>query len=225
MLILSSSDQERKNLEVIVKMLNDHDGYDKAWVNKDYGVEDAEKLRRIIEAWQKAREEHPYELTSKMKLSATDRRSLENATKGRHLTANLDGTLRLVFSGRRDPAAERFINLMGSTTYTQQLLGGKCANCECWYVRKTVRPSIYCSRPCAINGQKAKERKGKHDDLVEDINQAVLNYESLKPDSRLRRHGWKAYVIEATGVSPNMLTRLIKKGDARVPEGEENATH
>lgn len=235
---LLSPRQEKDNLDVIVKMLNDHDGHNKAWVNKDYGVEDAEKLRRIVRAWTKAQEELRRRnlhssgryrfLNPTMGLSKSDWASLERSAKGHNINVNPDGSLSLVFSGRRnDRAAQRFFNLLGSSQRTQNLLGGPCDYCGDWYIRREARSNNHwCPLPkkCAVNGRKAKERDNNEKDIVEDINEAVLDWESLKDDSRLHWRGWKAYVMYKTEVSPKMLTLLIKRGSVRVPEGEENAT-
>ena len=215
---LLSSEEEKENLKSIVGMLNDKRGDEmllEPWMG--YSPSDADRLRRIVIAWQKARAEDPYLLTKKMKLTPQDRMALEEFNKKTHLVTRLDGTLELT----RHPSIDLslFIRLLGSSPHTQDLLGGPCETCESWYVRKTARPSIYCSRPCSANGQKAKERQKKRNELVADIAAAARHYESLPAGSRHRKGGWRGYVMEATGTSQKLLTQIIKSGEITPPKG------
>ncbi len=152
-----SSEEGKENLESIVEILNDQRGDEmllEPWMG--YGPSDADRLRRIVRAWQKARAENPYCLVAKMKLTPQDRDALVIFNKKTHLVTRLDGEMDIAFPNA-SPALLLFANLLGSSSHTQDLLGGPCKTCEKWYVRETARPSIYCSMACSINGQKAKE--------------------------------------------------------------------
>jgi hypothetical protein len=214
-----SSEAEKENLQSIVGMLNDKRGDEmllEAWMG--YSPSDADRLRRIVIAWQRARAEDPHLLTKKMKLTPQDRMGLEEFNKKTSLATLLDGTLQINFPNA-SPAFLLFTHLLGSSPHTQDLLGGPCKACEEWYIRKTARPSIYCSRACSINGQKAKERQAQRHKLLTDIETAARNYESLSDGSRYRKMGWRKYVMDATGTSQKFLTQIIKNGEITPPKG------
>lgn len=216
---LLSLEEERQNLELVVEVLNDERGDEmllEPW--KGYGPSDADRLRRIVNAWQKARaEENPALLTAKMTLTTQDEIGLNDFNKKSHLATRLDGTLDIAFPNT-SPAYRLFTCLLGSSWHTQALLGGPCKTCERWFVRETARPSIYCSRACSVNGQKAKERRAQRDKLLADIKAATLNYESLSVNSRYRKMGWRKYVMDATGTSQKFLTQMVKRGKIAPPK-------
>ena len=79
-----SSEEGKENLESIVEILNDQQSDEmllEPWMG--YGPSDADRLRRIVRAWQKARAENPYCLVAKMKLTPQDGTPLKISTRKR----------------------------------------------------------------------------------------------------------------------------------------------
>jgi hypothetical protein len=97
-----------------------------------------------------------------------------------------------------------------------ELLGGPCARCGDYYLKKAKRRTIYCSRNCssemtAIAAVK-KRRQQEHADKVGRAQEAIEEWTKRK-----RRLGWKAWVSNLTGYTVRWITRAVSKGHLKPP--------
>lgn len=210
--IVMTPEEEAENLRETLAMLNDSARRLHDWQGKNYGYEDAVWLRRLVLAWKEAGH-----TIRQMKMRKRDRDRLRKYVETIHVTAQMDGELRIVDFYSGDAAAMNFTRLVRNSQKAK--LGGPCGQCERWYVSKTQRETKYCSRKCAANAAKAKERRRKRDELMEDVRQATRNYD--KRPTRFAEMPWKEFVTKAVpGVSKKLLTVAIQKGELRPPKKE-----
>jgi hypothetical protein len=231
--VLLSPTQETENLSALVTMLNDYSGRERDWQGKSYGSDDATQVRRIVRAWQEARSDSRGSLLllPRMRLTREDRAALEQFTKSMQVRFEPNGTLALA-DFPSDPAAFRFLRLLRSSNATQGRLGGPCRNPQCnegrprWFVRKTLRGSVFCSPHCAGNATKANERARKRKRDVAEIKKAIANYEGLPVDHQHRSMDWRTFVTQAIGTSKKFLTQTLATGEIAEPtaRGKRHAT-
>jgi hypothetical protein len=99
-------------------------------------------------------------------------------------------------------------------------LGGPCAHCGRWYVKKTLRPSVFCTTRCAGNATKARERSKAHADQIEVLQQAVDRYQR-KPLRWRERHQLRQWlknnvVVRDYGISKKFITQSINSGEVNL---------
>lgn len=218
--------EEQDNLNAVVKMLNDHSGPEDNWNGKMYDSEDAARLRRLVIAWMQYEcNFHDFFLGG---IEPGDRDAMERLFKGIGAQVNrATGTLRIidnypatrgVKNPRYDEAAIQFNRLLNNSQHA--LLGGPCRyeKCQKWFVKKTRRSSFYCSRKCGGNDRKGDDRTNERVKKLEDVQQAIQNYEAARGRGRFANLGWKEYVRQATGVSKKWLTCALIKCDIVPPE-------
>lgn len=95
-------------------------------------------------------------------------------------------------------------------------LGGPCARCQKYFVKRSQRQKVYCSKRCgpletsiAIN---RKRRKSEHQDKLSKVTRWIAQWEN----SRSKRD-WKDWVSSKSGISRHFLTRAVGKGEIREP--------
>src|ERR1035441_10147191 len=95
-------------------------------------------------------------------------------------------------------------------------LGGPCARCGDYYIKKTRRQKVYCSQRCGSANTALpavrKKRAGEHARKLHSAQEALLHW---KPTSNER--GWKEWISKRTGLSINWLTRAVNKGELFPP--------
>jgi hypothetical protein len=107
--------------------------------------------------------------------------------------------------GTRDVVSHYFIQLLLNPE--RERLGAPCPNCGNWYIKKTLRKSVFCSRPCAdkkkLTTKRAKVRK------LERVTLAMNNY-ATRP-TKWAALNWKQWVMQAEhDVTANFLTHAVK---------------
>lgn len=111
-------------------------------------------------------------------------------------------------------ALEYFMTLITNPQW--EMLGGPCRRCEDFFLKKTRRPRVYCSRTCGsrITGAQAvsRHRQQERAKKIEVAQRAIGKYSEHK-----RRLAWKEWVSNQTGYSANWITRAVNKGELRRP--------
>ncbi len=232
--IVLTPEEERENLERSVALANDYSEtaelYDKDGVPKKrvFSSEEPVQFRRMLHAlqtWLESGSRH----IGDIKLDRSDRTKLEKHMKQSHPYVLQNGTLML----RDHPspwneAIYQFTQLLNNSQ--RDLVGGPCRNRkqhgdrDHWYVKKTHRPSVFCSPHCAGDATKANERQRKYNKKIEKAEKAIGNY-STRP-ARFRQLTWQEYVIEdsrpARGQKPTIskkfLTMAVKSGRLTPPK-------
>ena len=207
--------EELQNLKETVAMLNDTSDRMHDWQGKNYGYDDAVRLRRLVLAWVASGRDR-----RNMKLSKQDREKLESFTGRIRVTTAPNGMLVVIdfYPHPYDSAAINFTRLIRNSQRAR--LRGPCVQCGLWYISKTQKETLYCSRKCAGGAAKAKERKRRRDGVMKKVRQAIENYET-RP-ARFAEMPWKEFVRKAVpGVSKKFLTMAVRNGELLPPkEGE-----
>lgn len=99
-------------------------------------------------------------------------------------------------------------------------LGGPCARCGNFYVKKRASQKVYCSRRCgnaATAVERTRERiASERKDKLARSKAAIREWRSAKP-----QQDWKHWVSKKTGIDPRFLTRAVKNGDLVPPKKEK----
>jgi hypothetical protein len=114
--------------------------------------------------------------------------------------------------------AWNWFNLLTINPYWERL-GGPCARCGRYYVKKRASQNVYCSRRCGnaatavvrTRERIASERRDK-------LSRAKAAMKKWKPAAT--RQDWKHWVAKQTGIDPRFLTRAVTKGDLVSPKQE-----
>ena len=95
-------------------------------------------------------------------------------------------------------------------------LGGPCRHCDKYYVMKTKRQDVYCSKQC---GQKhtsqaaiRKYRRVQHAKKLEKANRYAARWAKTKTSK-----DWKDWINRETLISKNFLTRAVRNGELLEP--------
>ena len=95
-------------------------------------------------------------------------------------------------------------------------LGGPCAHCHKFYIKKTKRQTVYCSKKCGLkHTSQAVIRKHRQDEQERKLKRAK-RFSEKWADARTSK-GWKQWVSEASNISKNWLTRTVKSGELIEP--------
>jgi hypothetical protein len=118
---------------------------------------------------------------------------------------------------RFDLLVHAFFLLLIMNPYWNRL-GGPCARCDNYYVKKTNRQKVYCSKHCglmetSINANR-KRRSRLHIEKVEKARIVIAKWETTRT-----KRNWKTWVSEKTGFTINWLTRAVARGDLHEPTG------
>lgn len=213
--------------------------------NKDHSHNASSRahLIELITEWQKARSappnaferEHgaPMSPLLKMKLPAGAPSGIE-AEKALtvHLASGNPGAdLLVTYNPRRpwtawDHAWNFFIQFLLNADIER--FGGPCRRCRRYYVRKTAKPSIYCSRECASQATAIKRtienRKRRHAQKLELAVKGIDRWRSLVAKGRTTK-GWKEFVASesksgdpALDLTVRFLSRAENKGELVAPK-------
>lgn len=186
-------------------------------------VEPAElcaELRRLVKAWQ---ESGP----NLAKMLDADKVLARRAKLGRtHLVPTKTGKGHLLWQpippdfnplSWKDHALAHFLDLVINPQWYK--LGGPCARCGRYYVKKTARQKTYCSRKCGsaftANVIIRKEREKEH-------TRKLLRAQIAADSWRIARTRlpWKQWVSLKTKLTVKWLTRAANKGQLREPSRE-----
>jgi|SRR5665213_1324229 len=117
---------------------------------------------------------------------------------------------------------ERFVHafflLLIMSPYWNRL-GGPCARCGNYYVKKTIRQKVYCSKRCGLMETSIetnrRRRNEQHKQKVKKALEVISKWESTRT-----RKSWKVWVSERTGFTRIWLTRALSRGDLHEPTKE-----
>lgn len=95
-------------------------------------------------------------------------------------------------------------------------LGGPCKHCGKYYLKKTKRQVVYCSKRCGLkNTSQAvirEQRRQEHQEILE-----KAKHFSGKWTKANTHKGWKDWVSGNAMISKNWLTRAVKNGELAEP--------
>ena len=95
-------------------------------------------------------------------------------------------------------------------------LGGPCKLCGKYYVKKTKRQKVYCSKRCGLmqtsKSAVMKRRQAEHRDKL-----ATAKLLSEKWSKTKTRKSWKEWVSDHTQISRHWLTRAVNSGELYEP--------
>lgn len=117
-------------------------------------------------------------------------------------------------SSPKDDALREFMTLITNPYW--EILGGPCARCKDYYVKKTKRQKIYCSRTCSSRATAIpavrQKRKQEQDEKIRCAQKYIVEWGNKK-----RRSEWKRWVSVETGYSIQWLSRAINNGHLQEP--------
>lgn len=115
--------------------------------------------------------------------------------------------------GTRDVVSHYFIQLLLNPE--RERLGAPCPNCGNWYIKKTLRKSVFCSRPCADRKKLTTKRAKAHKRKLERVISAMNNY-ATRP-RKWAALNWKQWVMQAEpDVTANFITHAINKREITI---------
>jgi hypothetical protein len=99
-------------------------------------------------------------------------------------------------------------------------LGGPCARCGDYYIKKRASQKVYCSRSCG-NAATAviRTRERIASEREDKLARAGAWLKKWKPT--VAHPDWKRWVAQRTGIDPRFLTRAVNKGDLVPPKKEK----
>lgn len=94
-------------------------------------------------------------------------------------------------------------------------LGGPCARCENYYLKKTKRQKTYCSRKCSSEetAVSATRKRRRH----EQAKKIDIAQKRVAVWSKNKRLGWKEWVASKTGYSLRWISRAVNNGSLKPP--------
>ena len=113
-------------------------------------------------------------------------------------------------------ALQDFMILITSPLWKQ--LGGPCSRCKDYYLKKTKRQKVYCSRACALKTTAASAMRQRRQ---QEQGRKIRNAQSLIDEwsKNKRRLAWKDWVSNRTGYTVRWITRAVNNGELRPPDG------
>lgn len=184
-------------------------------IRKDYRPAQRE-LRRLVQAW--------FDSGPNVKRLFDSEPTLTEAA--RHFQASIvatDGpTARLIYLtvpestpiGPRSIALGLFLDFLLSPFNTR--LGGPCAHCNQYFIKKNRRQKVYCSQRCGLRHTaltvNRNRRAKEHREMLEKAQESIARWAK----SRVRAD-WKNSVSKDTMISKNWLTRRVKDGELVEP--------
>jgi hypothetical protein len=95
-------------------------------------------------------------------------------------------------------------------------LGGPCKHCGTFYVKKTKRQIVYCSKRCGLNHTSQsvlrKRRLQEHLATLKKAERFATRWAVAKTSK-----DWKSWVNKEAMISKNFLTRAVSKGELAEP--------
>jgi hypothetical protein len=105
------------------------------------------------------------------------------------------------------------------TVLEWQKLGGPCARCHRYYIKRRASQKAYCSRRCG-NAATATVRTAKQREHEREAN-LQRAYKAIQQWKRTgKQTNWKEFVARKTGLTPKWLTRAVGRNDLKAPKEE-----
>ena len=96
-------------------------------------------------------------------------------------------------------------------------LAGPCPRCDMFYVKKTKRQKVYCSKRCGLIETSVKANRRRRGKLHKQRLAAATRHIE-KWLERPRRSDWKTWVSSQMGCTKHWLTRVFNRGELIVPK-------
>jgi hypothetical protein len=175
------------------------------------------ELRRLVEAWQKSGPNLAQLLHKDEELRGRTRHGrtlLVPTTVGKGHLIWLPSPPPVNALSWKDGALCHFMDLIVNPDWHK--LGGPCCRCGKYYIKKTTRQKVYCSRQCGSRNTALATTRMRRREVQERKLQiaqsAVDEWRSLE-----RRQPWKKWVSARTKSSVKWLTRAVNSGHLQVP--------
>ena len=127
-------------------------------------------------------------------------------------TPGPDATTRLLTP--QEDALREFMMLITNPNW--ETLGGPCRRCRDYFVKKTRRERVYCSKNCgSLTTAVSSVIKHRQAKKLEQVARARQSIEKWVRSSK--RKDWKKWVAMDTGLTAKWLTRAVNEGHIRVP--------
>ena len=99
----------------------------------------------------------------------------------------------------------------------QDKLAGPCPRCGRYFIKRTSKQKVYCSRNCGTGSTAAiatrKRRQQEHAEKLHRAEKSATRW-SMAP----RRKGWKEWTnAEHPDITPKWLTRAVRRGELKEP--------
>ena len=105
--------------------------------------------------------------------------------------------------------------------YASQLVG-PCPNCDKYFVQRSRRQTVYCSKECGIRHTARQvlknRRQAEYETKLRHAKSALKQWAKAKT-----KKDWKTWVSERTQISKNWLTRASMKGELAIPKRTDSA--
>ena len=100
-----------------------------------------------------------------------------------------------------------------------QKLGGPCARCHRYYIKRRASQKTYCSRRCGnaatATVRTAKQREHERQANLQRAQKAIQQWKRGAKGT-----DWKAFVSRKTKLTPKWLTRAVGRNDLKAPKQE-----
>ena len=114
-----------------------------------------------------------------------------------------------------EEAARFFLTLIWNSQ--NEKLAGPCARCDRYFIRQTAGNTKYCSRLCGASATAvAATLKKRAEERADKLRRAVTAAERWL--TARTKCDWKRWISrEHPDITPNFLTRAVKKGELKAP--------
>ena len=100
-----------------------------------------------------------------------------------------------------------------------QKLGGPCARCKRYYIKRRASQRTYCSRRCGNAAtatlRTAEQREREREANLQRADKAIQQWKRTG-----KQTNWKEFVSRKTGLTPKWLTRAVGRNDLKAPKEE-----
>jgi hypothetical protein len=119
------------------------------------------------------------------------------------------------FRPPQDKALRYFMNLITNPDWV--LLGGPCGRCGDYFLKKTNRKRVYCSKKCGSTATAVpfiqRKRQQEKADKIRLAQTSIGKWQEAK-----RRMEWKRWVTIETRLTARWLTRAVNEGFIQPPK-------
>ena len=96
-------------------------------------------------------------------------------------------------------------------------LAGPCTRCGNYYIRRSARNKVYCSRSCGTRATALAATKRKREEERAEKLRRVVQL-SQKWITARTKQDWKSWICEQRDITRSFLTRAGNNGDLKVPK-------
>jgi hypothetical protein len=112
-----------------------------------------------------------------------------------------------------DEALRWFIELLFNPACSR--LAGPCPRCDKYYIRRSARNKVYCSRSCGTRATAlAATKRRRNEEHARKLREAA---EAIRKWEESPREDWKVFVVRRGHITARFLTRAVNKGELEPP--------